>query len=154
MMKRLKRLFKMPGPFVMASLAIFIVSLTQKALTYSDFDGQGAYSSLSMFLMGGISVLGGGLLEWLIWLANPLYFISILLLLKRKKQSIKTSILATSVAFTFLFWKNILVSENGRNAEIVALKLGYWLWLSSLVVLTIGTIVYFEKYNDSKPIEK
>jgi len=152
-LKRLKRLFQMPAPIVLASLAIFGVSLTQKALTYSDFNGQGKYSSLALFLTGGISILGGGLFEWLVWLANPLYFVSIFLLLKRKKQSMKTSILATVVAFAFLFWKNILVSENGRNAEIVALKLGYWLWLSSILVLTIGAIVYFGNVNDSKQSE-
>ena len=63
------------------SLTVFIVSLTQTALTYNDFDGQKIHSSLSLLFMGGLAILGGGLLEWFIWLANPLYVLALIFLL-------------------------------------------------------------------------
>jgi hypothetical protein len=37
--------------------------------------------------MGSIAVLGGGTHEWLIWLANPLCFTSILCLIFDKKNA-------------------------------------------------------------------
>jgi hypothetical protein len=54
------------------SIILFIVSLTLTAINYEDYDKLKSYSSISIFLLGGISILGGGLFEWLIWLANIL----------------------------------------------------------------------------------
>lgn len=61
---------------LLISLVVFIVSLTQTALTYNDIDGQKTHSSISLLFMGGLAILGGGLSEWFIWLANPLYFLA------------------------------------------------------------------------------
>lgn len=126
------------------STLLFMISITQPALTTSE----GSSSSLLLFFMGGIAILGGGLFEWLVWLANPLYFISIVWLLRKNKCSVQTSILATLIACSFSFWNVILVSESGRTAKIRSLDLGYYLWTASMFVLTIGTVLYF------KPIER
>lgn len=125
------------------SLVLFILSLTQPAITYRDYDGQGTFSSLFLILIGGIGWLGGGLPEFFIWLSNPLYFVSLLLLLLKKKIAIKASIIATALSFSFVFWDEILISESGRNAKIIALKSGYGLWFASILVMTTGIIYQF-----------
>jgi hypothetical protein len=135
------------------SLTVFIVSLTQSALTYNDFDGQKIHSSLSLLFMGGLAILGGGLLEWFIWLANPLYILALIFFFKSNKTSRVLSIVATLLALSFTTWKEILAAENGRTATIESLNLGYWLWVLSLTILSIGTIYYFrqlDKNNDDR----
>jgi hypothetical protein len=124
---------------VLISLALFIGSLTQPAFIT---EGQ-KYSSLLSILVGAISILGGAGLEWLTWLANPIYFISIVLFLKGDHRSISTSVLSALIAVSFLSWEKILVSESGRTAFIDSFESGYFLWLASLSVLSVGVMIYF-----------
>ena len=51
--------------------------------------------------MGSIAILGGGLLEWLIWLANPLCLISIFCLIMDKPVATKFNIVAVILAISF-----------------------------------------------------
>jgi hypothetical protein len=95
--------------------------------------------------MGAISFLGGGALEWIIWLANPLYIFALSLFIGSNRSSILIATMATAIALSFLGWHKILVAENGRMASIVGLSAGYWLWVSSLLILMIGSIGYFRK---------
>lgn len=104
--------------------------------------------------MGGLAILGGGLLEWIIWLANPLYFLAIIFLFKSNKTSIKFSVAATILALSFTTWKEILAAENGRTATVESLNLGYWLWVLSLTILSIGTIYYFRLLNNNNEDKK
>ena len=134
---------------LLISLTVFIVSLTQTALTYNDLDGQKTHSSLSLLFMGGLAILGGGLLEWFIWLANPLYFLGLILFIKSNKTSKKVSIAAAILALSFTTWKEILAAENGRTASIERLNLGYWLWTLSLTILTIGAFYYFRRLDNN-----
>jgi hypothetical protein len=138
-----RKLDKAKAYFVVASVTIFAFSLTQTALTYNDFDGLKTHSSLSLLIMGGLAILGGGFLEWLIWFANPLYFIGLLLFYRSNKVSSSFSILATILALSFTAWEQILASESGRSGTIESLNAGYWLWTLSLAILTIGTLYYF-----------
>jgi hypothetical protein len=47
------KLLKVKTYFLIISLTVFILSLTQTALTYNDFDGQKTHSSFALLLMGG-----------------------------------------------------------------------------------------------------
>lgn len=127
----------------LVSITFFILSLTQVALTYNDFDGLKEHNSIALLLAGGLAILGGGLAEWLVWLANPLYFIGIIFLIRSNKKSKYISSAATALALSFMTWREILAAENGRTATIEILNLGYWLWLMSMIALTIGTFYYF-----------
>ncbi len=144
-------------------MVVFVVSLTQNAFTYNDFDGQKTASSLEVLLVGAFIVLGGGLLEWIIWFANPLYFFGIISFFKGRKISMAVSILATLLALSFTTWTKVLVCESGREAEIENLDLGYWFWVAGLSILAIGTIFYhgnewmkkiFDKIRELLPILK
>jgi uncharacterized membrane protein len=104
--------------------------------------------------MGGIAILGSGLLEWFIWLANPLYVLALIFFFKSNKTSRVVSIVATFLALSFTTWKEILAAENGRTATIESLNLGYWLWVLSLTILSIGTIYYFRQLDNNNDDRK
>jgi hypothetical protein len=124
------------------SIALYAASLTQTAISFRDYDEPGSYHAMQMLLIGAIGYLGGALPEWLIWMANPLYFTSILLLFRKNERGLKTSLAALVLAATFATWKEILVSESGRNARITALEAGYWLWLAAVMTLAAGLVTY------------
>ena len=132
---------------ILISLTIFVFSLTQDAFIYDDFDGQKTHSSFALLLMGGLAILGGGLFEWLIWVANPIYIGAIIMFLNKKKVGMKLSILATLIGFSFLSWSEILAAENGRTATIYSLELGYWSWISSMTILNLGMTYYYLNQN-------
>lgn len=129
---------------------IFLFSLTQEALVVNDYDGIRTLSSLEVFLMGGTAILGGGLFEWLVWMANPLYVIAILLFFSNLKGSMVFSVNSLIIAYSFMNWEEILAAENGRNAQIVSLGLGYWCWLASILILVLGAglSLYREKLTE------
>lgn len=137
---------------IASSLLIFVLSLSQDAITYIDFDGQKNMSSLSMLLSGSLSVLGGGMAEWITWLANPIYFLSIILYMGSKKACVPMSVISTSIALSFLAWKELLVSESGRIAKIQSHDSGYWLWVLSLSLLSFATVYSFTKSSNDKSL--
>lgn len=141
------KLNKIKTYVIVLSLTVFIISLTQTAVVYKDFDGQKIHSSISLLFMGGLAILGGGLMEWLTWLANPLYFLAIIFLYKSDKTCKKVSIAATILALSFSTWKEILAAENGRAATIEHLDSGYWLWVLSLAILYTGALYYFRRLD-------
>jgi len=145
-----KKLNKIKICILFVSVTIFLASLTQTALTYNDHEGLKTHSALSLLFMGAFAILGGGLLEWLIWLANPLYLLALILLLRPNKTSRNVSMMATMLALSFVTWQRILASESGSTAAIKSLNTGYWLWMMSLMTLTVGTFYYFrqlDKFN-------
>ncbi len=120
------------------SVALYAASLTQTAIALRNPGGTGNYHALEMLLAGGIGFLGGAVPEWLIWLANPLYFASIVLQFRGNNYGMKTSLAASLLAASFACWHEILVSESGHTAPIIALEPGYFLWLGGLLVLTVA----------------
>ena len=130
-----------PRKLILISVIIFIVSLFFNALKFEDLKGISNYSSITLFLIGPIGLLGGGILEFFIWTANGWFFIAMIGVYKKKYVlATLSSVLATLISGSFIFWKNILVSESGRTAEIHSLETGYFLWLITIVFMTILTI--------------
>jgi hypothetical protein len=132
--------------YVLVSLFIYIISLTQTAISSNDLEDK-TLSGIAALIMGGLSILGGGVLEWLIWLANPLYFFSIFLFLKSKNSAKIFSIVSTAIALSFATWNEILASESARLGKIDSLGLGYWLWVISMIILAIGI---FSRKKDNR----
>jgi SAM-dependent methyltransferase len=143
-----------PLIIVSFSFAAFLISLLFPAFSYNDFNGLKTSGSFEIFLFGSIAILGGGLMEWIIWLANPLCFIAIILFLNKKKSSVGISSAAAFIALSFLFWQDILVSESGRMASITSLHTGYYLWLFSILIVAAGTRYYFKNYKTEKAPEE
>jgi hypothetical protein len=125
------------------SLILFFISLTQNAVKIY-YHGECLYSSsISYLLSGGIAFFGGGLLEQIIWFANPLSLIAIIMLQRNDRKAIVLSCIALLLAISFSFWTEILGSESGSQAKILSLELGYFLWVASIITLTIGTFLFF-----------
>lgn len=124
------------------SLITFLISLTQPAFYIDRKEDPNAYSdSLTLLLMGGMSFLGGAFIPFVIWLANPFYFISIFLTIRNKSVGLYFGLTATCLAFIFSQLKSIMTSESGNSSLITGRGLGFKLWFISFIILTIGLIL-------------
>ncbi len=125
---------------IIFSMVILIISLTQPAFYIKSNEDPAAWADSSLlFLLGWIFPLGGAFIPFLIWLANPIYIISIIFTLKGKSSGFYLSLVASIIAFSFSQFDTIIVSESGREAPIKSFELGYKLWLASLILMTIST---------------
>ena len=124
---------------------LYLISLTQPAISYTDYEGNQSFSGIKLLGMGGIGILGGGLLEWFIWLANPLFVVSLILFIKEHKKAFYLSLIPVFLAIRFSFWDELLVSGNGRNEDIDSLNLGFYLWTASFIILAIANFYWLIK---------
>ena len=136
-----------PTKLFLLSFIIYIGSFALPVFTMADYDGSRTTNGVEAFFMGATAILGGGLLEWLTWLANPLFFLSIVLKRRQKKNAILIGWVATFVALSFSFWTEVLAAESGRTAPIENKGVGYFLWVVSMVVWTLGI-----SFDDTKPV--
>ena len=144
---------KLKYSILIISAILFIISLTQNALTVNNYDRQKIDSGISLLFMGILAILGGGLFEWLIWLANPLFIAGIIFYYNDDKLCVYLSGGATILGISFSTWKEILASESGSTASIEKLNIGYWLWILSFIVLFIGTIYYTQKIKTNTKLQ-
>lgn len=116
--------------------------------------GQG----ITMRLMGGLTILLGfhlsELIQFLIWLANPIYIWLLLVVTQNYSQdrdfipSFGQKIWAvTSILFASLFFfnGNIITSESGAVEEITSFRLGYWMWWAAMVLLAVAILLQEKK---------
>ena len=138
---------------VLIVLCIFGVSLANDAIVVQKMEEKIIQPAMNFFLMGSTAILGGGVLEWIIWLANPISLISIVLFLyndKQLKRALQLSFIALLLSGSFYFWKEILVSESGATGKIISFENGYYLWVASIFMLFVFQLFY---YNSNEGIE-
>lgn len=51
------------------------------------------------------------------------------------------------MAFFFLLFTEVIANENNQSQRITERKLGYWLWLTSTLVMLIGSYVQVYRLN-------
>ena len=124
-----------------ASISLFIISLTQKCYCTTSECGD----SIMAFLLGWAALLSGG--AGISWLANPLLFASWILLRKNLKLSMFLSVAAALLSLSFLLFDTVIANEAGQKHQIIAYKLGYWLWMGSNLVMLLGTFVLMLRHN-------
>lgn len=119
------------------SLGLLIISFTQDCYCT---EGRCA-ESLAIFFSGAL----GFFMSWagLSWLANPFLVTSWIAFSKNPGSSLITSLLASLLALSFLFFKEIMDNEGGYASSIISYKLGYWLWLSSCLTMLIGNVIRY-----------
>lgn len=137
--------------FCIIALILYIISLTQPAFSYRNHQGPHTMESLPLLVMGGTAILGGGLLEWLIWLANPLSWIAWITTIQANKDRSAHSMIAFVLAISFFNWKQILVSESGQEGPITQLQAGYWLWVASIGFLLIASLINKDNLVSASP---
>ncbi|WP_379964215.1 hypothetical protein [Epilithonimonas sp. UC225_85] len=126
--------------FQVLIIVIFIISLFFNAIIVSDYNGSIKYNGGELLLSGFFAFLGGGIFETIIWTANPLFLNSIIFSRKYPQIAILFSILSFGLSLSFLFWNEILVSENGRMGKIIEFNFGYWIWIMSILLLNLYNI--------------
>lgn len=126
------------------SVLLLALSLFQNAIVVNYNDELRTDGALDYFLGGGFAFIGGGFFEGIIWLANPLCFIAVTKMKKDNEKAVLLSVIASALAISFSFWNEILGAESGAIAKIISLELGYYLWLSSILVLTTGIFIYYK----------
>lgn len=140
--------YSLKNILALINLLIFIASLFFTAFKVTESKEIRDFSSFELLLIGGISFLGGGILEFFIWSANIWFFISIACFFFEKFfASIVTGIIALLISVSFLFWNSILVSESGREAPIYSLEIGYFLWLASILFIMCSSVYLRIKNN-------
>lgn len=131
--------------FFFISIALFILSLTQKCYCTHNSCGD----SLATFLVGILGIFTGG--AGLTWLANPLLFAAWIFWKEDLRFSLWASTLATALSFSFLAFDTIMVDEAGNYSEIISYQAGYWLWLSSSITMLLGNMFIRFKKNTYTP---
>ena len=119
------------------SIGAYLLSLTQKCYCSTASCGD----SIAVLFSGVIGVFLGG--AGLTWLANPVLFASWFYRKREPLGALLCSVAAMLIMLSFLFFKRIIADEAGSYEEIVAYKAGYWLWLSSAIVMTFSNIIYY-----------
>ena len=126
------------------SILLYTASLTQDCF----YAKENCYNSAFVLVVGWLSVpcLGANLA----WLANPLLFISWLSFKHSRKVSLILNVAAVCFAFLFLLFTKVTVGEDGGKDIIGEYKPGYWLWLSSCLVMLSGNCInfYLDKRKD------
>lgn len=146
---------------IAASVVIFMISLTQNALTYikSYYVGDQIFyqdhhlHSFELLIVGSTAILGGGLLEWFVWWANPLYFYGLILFHKSNEKSKIISLTAFIISLSFSMWEQITVYDSGQRT-IKALNAGYWLWVTAMAVSFVGIIYYYHNIEKKSKVQQ
>jgi hypothetical protein len=87
-----------------------------------------------LFFFGWTFPLGGAFIPFCFWLANPIYIMSIILIIRKKVNGFYFSFIPVCIAIIFSQMESIMASESGSNTDITSLELGYKLWLTSFAV--------------------
>ena len=131
------------------SLIIYIISLFNNAILYSDNQGNIHNTSAWMcFCFGWMSIFAGGVLETIVWSANIFYLISVVIILisNTQKEQLVT-ILSTISLFLSLSYVFQSIHYEGDNGMFLIVKrdIGYWLWILSIAIMSFVNIYYYFK---------
>lgn len=148
--------FSVPLIIMWLPVILFTVSLPLLAFVYEGSNGIEKSEGYELFLMGGTAILGGGLLEWLVWLANPLAFLALYyfrhalktdrsqaLRLSDRSKSRWMATIAMLLALSFRCWQEVQKNEAGSKGAILSFEWGYYIWASAMTVLCVGINYYF-----------
>jgi hypothetical protein len=79
------------------------------------------------------------------WFANPLLFLSWIAVKRNNKIALKLSLASTVLILSFLLFQKVINNEAGTYAGVTGYKAGYWLWLSSALMVVLGSIWLLKK---------
>ncbi|MFC6096906.1 hypothetical protein ACFPVY_09635 [Flavobacterium qiangtangense] len=129
---------------IILSLSSLISSLFFPSF-YIDKPGnpQAWADSSFIFFCGALFPLGGAFIPFLFWLANPLYIIALIFTIQRNPKAFYLSSTSAVLAIIFSQIDTIMTSESGNNSKITSLELGFKLWLTSFVILSVGNLITF-----------
>ena len=110
-------------------------------------------NGFSCLFVGGLGLFLCEICPWnIIWLANPIYIISILFFVlfdSKKGQNIALILCLCSITMglSFSLCPSILIGESGLPDDVGTLYIGYYLWVFSFVVLLIGILLHRKRIS-------
>ena len=77
------------------------------------------------------------------WFANPMILFAWILMVFRPLRWVAfgTALVALILALSFLLNTEVTKDEAGHIEDITGYAVGYWLWLASMVVAILGSVV-------------
>ena len=118
--------------FVNLSILVFLVATFQECYVANGMETIGSFGFAALFF-GWMNAS----LSFMVWFANPFYFLSIILIKSNKKAAKITAATSLLLALSFLILDKVVINEGGTVAKIEAYLLGYWLWVASIFLLFI-----------------
>ena len=113
----------------------------------------GVVEGVLCLIMGFFGILVGTEDPWnLVWLANPIYVLSMLLFVlldSKKGQNIALILCLCSITMGLFFSlsSSLILDESGSPSSVGKLYIGYYLWVLSFVVLLIGMLLYRKRIS-------
>lgn len=133
------------------STGLYAISLTQQGYCISGECGN-HWSGISLVAMGAI----GGIMSiaGLTWYANPAIWAAWSLINTKPKKALIFSAIGTVIAASFLLATEISDLKPNLKSYITGYQPGYWLWLASMGVMLIGSLIayFIAKNNDAKKL--
>ena len=133
---------------VVASMVLYILCLFFTPFYVANKEADVYSNSLFMVLLGWMAILGGGLIPTIIWLANPLYLFGGFLILNKEKVGVVLVGLSIILGLYFTTLDSIMDGESGATTEITKLGVGFYLWISSFIVMFFAGISMFRKQKN------
>ncbi len=146
---------------IILSLTFYISSLTQTAYCTNDCKSSlmvllvgilgilteiGAISSSIMDKINGqTSSLNNDVGAAFTWFANPVILLSLFIFRRNKKTALILSIISTTLILLFLIFDKVVDNEAGHYSKVTELKLGYWLWLFSSLIILMGSLIIIKR---------
>jgi hypothetical protein len=120
---------------LIASIALFLVCLTQDGFYIDGHDPRAWASAFYLLLLGWLGLLSGTIA----WFANPLLIAAwVLFALRRHWVACGLGAAAAFCALSFLNVDTVVTSEAPSFAKVTGVGPGYWLWVASIAVITLG----------------
>jgi len=129
--------FRLAGTLL--SIGIFGFSLAGNGYSVGDPANPQSWAGCFVLLLIGWLGLFEGILAWL---ANPVLFTAwVFSLTKLRWMTLALSVTAALIALTFLLQPDMPVNEAGHRGPVTALGQGYWIWISSMLLLSVWIII-------------
>lgn len=98
------------------------------------------------FIFGGFGIYCFYLWNF-VWLANPLYILSLVSFAgieddKYVNKSIILSLCSVIIGISFYYCDSICINESGSPSGVGSLYLGYYLWVLSFIIQLVGVSLY------------
>lgn len=118
------------------SLILFSLSLFQECYVVGNRESLGSFGLIAL-LMGWMNIS----ISFLAWFANPLYLFTIIFIFKNKRAAKITGCLSLVFSLSFLILNEVLISEAGHTGKVEKYLLGYWLWILSITIVTVCSVL-------------
>jgi len=131
---------------VIGSVLFFIIACASTA--FKGTTEEGGLSGIICLAFGWISFTSG-FSAFVAWLANFPYLINIVMVFTGRKTTFRIISVVLALMSLFLsfgaFGVTEIMKDEGGNMEAVTFGPGFFLWLLSIAVMLIASVVPFEK---------